>query len=274
MLFGTGSLLYRLYNISRSLTISRYTMLTDNQLLRYSRQVLLPDLDISGQEKLLASHVLLIGLGGLGSPIAMYLAGAGVGTLTLADFDEVDISNLHRQIAHSTADIGINKAQSAKNTVLAINPDIAVQTIEKSIGEAGMLDYIKDKQVDLIVDATDNFASRHAINRLSLAAQIPLVSGAAIRLEGQISVFDPHQADSPCYACLYPENGDMAETCAQAGVLGPAVGTIACMQATETLKILAEFGQPLVGRVLLFDAKHTEWRSLTLKKDPQCAVCG
>ncbi len=249
-------------------------MLTDDQLQRYSRQVLLPDLDITGQEKLLASHVLLIGLGGLGSPIAMYLAGAGVGQLTLADFDDVDISNLHRQIAHSTDDIGINKAQSAKNTVLAINPDISVRTIEKSIGEAAMLNYIKDKQVDLIIDATDNFASRHAINRLSITANVPLVSGAAIRMEGQMSVFDPRHPDNPCYACLYPENSDAAETCAQAGVIGPAVGVIACMQAMEALKVLTEFGEPPVGRILFYDAKNAEWRSVKLKKDPYCAVCG
>lgn len=249
-------------------------VLDDNQLQRYSRQILLPDIDISGQEKLLSTHVLIIGLGGLGSPVAMYLAGAGIGHLTLADFDVVDVSNLHRQIAHSSADIGVNKAQSAKNTVLAINPDISVNTIEKSIGESAMLAYIKDNSVDLIIDATDNFASRHAINRLSLAAKIPLVSGAAIRMEGQISVFDPRIPDGPCYACLYPETDDSEETCAQAGVVGPAVGVIACMQAMETLKILAEFGEPLVGRVQLYDAKTCEWRCLNLKKDPKCGVCG
>ncbi|NOX27884.1 MAG: molybdopterin-synthase adenylyltransferase MoeB [Gammaproteobacteria bacterium] len=249
-------------------------MLNDDQLVRYSRQILLPDIDISGQEKLLSAHVLIIGLGGLGSPVAMYLAGAGIGRITLADFDVVDITNLHRQIAHGTEDIGTNKAHSAKATLNNINPDIEIDCIDNHIDENALLQHVLDQAVDVIVDATDNFTSRHAINRISIASNIPLVSGAAIRMEGQISVFDPRDRSNPCYACLYSEDGDNNETCSQAGVVGPAVGAIASLQAMETIKLIANFGQTLVGRVQLFDAKQCEWRSLNLKKDPKCGVCG
>ncbi|MBL1433059.1 MAG: molybdopterin-synthase adenylyltransferase MoeB [Gammaproteobacteria bacterium] len=248
-------------------------MLNDHHLIRYSRQILLPDIDIAGQERLLAAHILIIGLGGLGSPAAMYLAGAGVGRITLADFDVVEVSNLHRQIAHGTDDIGINKAHSAKSTLTGINPTIQIDCIDHPIDEPSLQAYVVNNNVDVIIDATDNFASRHAINRVSIAAQVPLVSGAAIRMEGQISVFDPRNDTSPCYACLYSENGGNAENCAQAGVIGPAVGVIASLQALETLKLLIGFGQTLVGRVQLFDAKHAEWRTLNLKKDPKCPVC-
>ncbi len=249
-------------------------MLNDDQLVRYSRQILLPDIDISGQEKLLSAHVLIIGLGGLGSPVAMYLAGAGIGRITLADFDVVDITNLHRQIAHGTEDIGANKAHSAKATLSNINPDIEIDCIDNHIDENALLQHVLDQAVDVIVDATDNFTSRHAINRISIASNIPLVSGAAIRMEGQISVFDPRDRSNPCYACLYSEDGDNNETCSQTGVVGPAVGAIASLQAMETIKLIANFGQTLVGRVQLFDAKQCEWRSLNLKKDPKCGVCG
>ncbi|MBL1294288.1 MAG: molybdopterin-synthase adenylyltransferase MoeB [Thiotrichales bacterium] len=249
-------------------------MLNDDQLVRYSRQILLPDIDISGQEKLLSAHVLIVGLGGLGSPVAMYLAGAGIGRITLADFDVVDITNLHRQIAHGTEDIGTNKAHSAKATLNNINPDIEIDCIDNHIDENALLQHVLNQAVDVIVDATDNFTSRHAINRISIASNIPLVSGAAIRMEGQISVFDPRDASNPCYACLYSEDGDNNETCSQAGVIGPAVGAIASLQAMETIKLIANFGQTLVGRVQLFDAKQCEWRSLNLKKDPKCGVCG
>lgn len=248
-------------------------MLNDDQLLRYSRQILLPDIDIAGQKKLLAAHVLIIGLGGLGSPVAMYLAGAGIGRLSLADFDSVDISNLHRQIAHGTNDIGTNKAHSAKATASNINPDIEINCIDQRIDEQALLRYVLNEQVDVMVDATDNFASRHAINRISLASKTPLVSGAAIRMEGQISVFDPRRNDSPCYACLYSEAGGDAENCSQTGVIGPVVGTIASLQALETLKLIIGFGTNLVGRLVIFDAKHVEWRTLKLKKDPLCPVC-
>lgn len=248
-------------------------MLNDDQLVRYSRQILLPDIDISGQEKLLSAHVLIIGLGGLGSPVAMYLAGAGIGRITLADFDVVDITNLHRQIAHGTEDIGTNKAHSAKATLNNINPDIEIDCIDSHIDENTLLQHVLDQAVDVIVDATDNFTSRHAINRISIASNIPLVSGAAIRMEGQISVFDPRDRSNPCYACLYSEDGDNNETCSQTGVVGPAVGAIASLQAMETIKLIANFGQTLVGRVQLFDAKQCEWRSLNLKKDPKCSVC-
>ncbi len=247
--------------------------LSDAQLTRYSRQVLLPDIDMAGQEKLLAAHVLIIGLGGLGSPVAMYLAGAGIGRLSLADFDDVELSNLHRQIAHSSDDIGSNKAHSARATAESINPAIKIDCIDTTIDEQTLLRYLTDERVDVIVDATDNFSSRHAINRVSVANRVALVSGAAIRMEGQISVFDPHQKSSPCYACLYPEIGDNAENCSQSGVIGPAVGVIASLQALETLKLIIGFGTNLVGRLLLFDGKHSEWRTLKLKKDPNCPVC-
>lgn len=249
-------------------------MLNDEQLIRYSRQILLADIDIAGQQRLLGAHVLVIGAGGLGSPVALYLAGAGVGHLTLADGDRVELSNLHRQIAHTHAAIGRNKAVSASTTARAINPDITIDCLESYVDEAALQTYLKKHAVDVVVDASDNFATRHAINRACLAAKIALVSGAAIRMEGQLSVFDARRDDSPCYACLYAEDGASDERrCSDAGVLGPVVGAIASLQAIETLKLLLDIGDKLVGRLLLFDGKAMEWRSLQLKKDPHCPVC-
>lgn len=244
--------------------------MNDNQLLRYSRQIMLPDIDIEGQEKLLAARVLVVGLGGLGSPVAMYLAAAGVGHLLLADFDKVDLSNLQRQIIHSTEKINTNKAQSAASTLRELNPDIEITTIEKLLDEEALKHWIS--QVDLVVDCTDNFQTRFAINRMCVQTKVPLVSGAAIRLEGQVAVFDPRKNNSPCYACLFEETSDDL-SCAANGVLAPLVGVIGSLQAIEAIKLLVGFGTNLAGRLLLFDARHMQWREISLRKDRQCAVC-
>ncbi len=244
--------------------------MNDDQLLRYSRHIMLPDLDIDGQEKLLASHALIIGLGGLGSPVAMYLAAAGVGELTLVDFDSVDLSNLQRQIAHSSERIGVNKAQSAAQTLSALNPDINIHVIEQRLDGECLQQLVAG--VNLVLDCTDNFATRFAINAACVAARVPLVSGAAIRLEGQVSVFDSRQPNSPCYRCLYEESTDDL-TCAANGVLAPLVGVIGSLQALEALKLLAGFGDSLAGRLQLFDARRGQWREMKLPRDPECPVC-
>jgi molybdopterin-synthase adenylyltransferase len=244
--------------------------MNDQQLLRYSRQIMLPDIDIEGQEKLLAAKVLVVGLGGLGSPVAMYLASAGVGHLILADFDKVDLTNLQRQIAHTTDRIGENKAQSVAKTLHELNPDIQITCIERMLDAESLLEQVK--QVSVVVDCTDNFQTRFAINVACVAARVPLVSGAAIRLEGQITVFDFRKDISPCYACLYEENSDDL-TCAANGVLAPLVGVIGSMQALETIKLICGFGTSLAGRLLIFDARHLEWREIKLKKDQSCSVC-
>ncbi len=244
----------------------------DQQLLRYSRQIMLPDVDIDGQEKLLGSRVLIMGLGGLGSPVAIYLAAAGVGHLVLADFDTVELTNLQRQIVHGSDDIGRSKVESARDSLLANNPEIEVSCI------AGVMDDEELEQqvrlADAVVDCTDNFAVRFAINAACVKQQTPLISGAAIRLDGQLAVFDSRDPESPCYRCLYQEGDDAQLTCSESGVIAPLVGMIGTTQAMETLKVLIGFGKPLVGRLLLLDAKNLEWRSLKLKRDPQCPTCG
>jgi adenylyltransferase/sulfurtransferase len=244
--------------------------MNDNQLLRYSRQIMLPDVDIEGQEKLLAARVLIVGLGGLGSPVAMYLAAAGVGHLVLADFDAVDLTNLQRQIVHGTSRVGENKAISAAKTLRELNPDIHITCIEKMLDTDNLFDQVK--QSTLVIDCTDNFQTRFAINAACVNAKVPLVSGAAIRLEGQITVFDFRQDDSPCYACLYEENSDDL-SCAANGVLAPLVGVIGSMQALEAIKLICGFGTSLTGRLLIFDARHLEWREIKLRKDHHCQVC-
>lgn len=244
--------------------------MNDEQLLRYSRQIMLPDVDIDGQERLLASHALVIGLGGLGSPVAMYLAAAGVGQLTLVDFDQVDLSNLQRQIAHTSARIGVNKAASAAQSLRALNPDIQIQVVEQRV-DAELLKALVTR-AHVVLDCTDNFRARFAINAACVAAKKPLVSGAAIRLEGQLSVFDSRQPHSPCYRCLYEESADDL-SCAANGVLAPLVGVIGSLQAQEALKLLAGFGETLTGRVLLWDARYSQARELRLPKDPACPVC-
>jgi len=244
--------------------------MNDNQLLRYSRQIMLADVDIEGQEKLLAAKVLIVGLGGLGSPVAMYLAAAGVGHLILADFDEVDLTNLQRQIVHSTSRISENKAKSAAKTLSELNPEIQITCIEKMQDAESLFTQVK--QVNVVVDCTDNFQTRFAINAACVAAKVPLVSGAAIQLEGQITVFDFRNPAAPCYACLYQEDSDNL-TCAANGVLAPLVGVIGSMQALETIKLICSFGTTLSSRLLLFDARHIEWREIKLTKDSQCSVC-
>ncbi|QLE98734.1 HesA/MoeB/ThiF family protein [Neptunomonas phycophila] len=246
-------------------------MLSDNQLLRYSRQIMLGDVDIEGQQRWLDSRVLILGMGGLGSPVAMYLAAAGVGHLVLVDDDQVEMTNLQRQIAHNTASIGQSKVESAAATLAQINPDIEVTTRAERLDEAALMEQVAN--VDLVVDCTDNFTTRFMLNRACVAHKKPLVSGAAIRMEGQISVYHPGVEGSPCYQCLYKEGEDEALTCSEAGVLSPLVGIIGSMQALEALKVLASIGTPLIGRLLLLDAKHMEWRSLKLSPDPECPTC-
>jgi adenylyltransferase/sulfurtransferase len=243
---------------------------TDAELLRYSRQILLSDFGIEGQARLRASSVLVVGLGGLGSPVAMYLAAAGVGRLVLADFDAVDLSNLQRQIIHTTARIGRPKAESARVALAALNPDVELVTVKRSLVEETLPDIVAD--VALVLDCCDNFATRFAVNAACVTAGVPLVSGAAIRLEGQVTAFSG-QPGGPCYQCLYPRDGGVEETCSTNGVLAPVVGIIGSIQATEAIKILTGLGEPLFGRLLLLDAALMQWRSLRLPSDPRCPIC-
>ena len=246
--------------------------MNDDQLLRYSRHIMLPEIEIEGQDRFIAAKVAVIGLGGLGSPVAMYLAASGIGELTLVDDDAVDNSNLQRQIAHGEADIGQAKVNSAMQTIDQLNSDTRVTTIDHRLDEAQMNQLCDE--VDVVVDATDNFLTRFLINDACIRASTPLVSGAAIRMEGQISVFDFRDPDSPCYRCLYNEGSDEELNCAQNGVAAPLVGVVGCVQAMETLKLIGGFGEPLTGWVLYFDAKRMEWRKFKLKRNPNCPSCG
>lgn len=240
-------------------------------LLRYSRQILLPDFGIEGQERLRDARVLLIGLGGLGSPIALYLAAAGVGTLILADQDEVDLSNLQRQVLHDQGQVGRSKVDSAIERLHALNHDTRLIPARGHLAFDALRDLAAE--VDLIIDASDNFPTRFAANRASLAAGVPLVSGAAIRAEGQLTAF-PGKPGGPCYQCLYPpEASEPDGGCAANGILAPVVGIIGSLQACEAVKILAGVGTPLFGRLLLFDARQMQWRELRLGSDPQCPAC-
>lgn len=245
--------------------------MNDAQLLRYSRQILLPGFGIEGQERLRAASVLVVGLGGLGSPVAMYLAAAGVGRLVLADFDAVDLSNLQRQLLHTTERIGMPKADSARIALAALNPEVRIETVKRSLTEETLPDLVA--KVDLVVDGSDNFATRFAVNAACVAAGRPLVSGAAIRMEGQVATFSG-QRGGPCYQCLYPRDLGLDETCSTNGVLAPLVGIIGSIQATEAIKVLTGLGEPLCGRLLLLDAAAMEWRSLRLSADPACPICG
>ncbi len=246
--------------------------MNDDQLLRYSRQIMLPYVGIEGQEKLLNSRILIIGMGGLGSPIAMYLASAGVGHLVICDFDEVDLSNLQRQIIHSSHQrIGTNKADSAKKTLLQLNPEIQVTALSSKLSESSLAEQVK--QADVVIDGTDNFDSRFLLNKVCFSTQTPLVSGAAIRMEGQVIVF-ANQGEGPCYRCLYKDDAnDIATTCSENGVLSPVVGIIGSVQAVEAMKIILSIGKPLYSRLLLLDAFTMDWRTLKLPADPQCPVC-
>ncbi len=242
----------------------------DNQLLRFSRQIMLPAIGIEGQEKLLESRVLIVGLGGLGSPAAMYLAAAGVGELVLVDFDVVDLTNLQRQIIHTTDRIGAKKVASAQQSLQNLNPECRITTIDRMLEPEEMAEQIAN--VDLAVDGTDNFTTRFAINSACVASRTPLVSGAAIRMEGQVSVFTGQPGD-PCYHCLYGSGSEVNETCSENGVLAPVVGIIGSIQATEAIKVLTGAGTTLNGKLMLLDALHMQWRTLKLKVDPDCPVC-
>ncbi|MEW5792161.1 MAG: HesA/MoeB/ThiF family protein [Pseudomonadota bacterium] len=246
----------------------------DQELLRYSRQILLPGIDVAGQERLLASRVLILGLGGLGSPVAQYLAAAGIGELWLADGDRVDWSNLQRQIVHDEAHVGMNKAESAALRLRALNPAVRLRLLPTFADADTLPAWVA--AVDLVLDCTDNFASRFAVNAACRAAGKPLISAAAIRFEGQVYTFDPRLADSPCYACLYPPHlADSGEdTCSRSGILGPMVGLLGSLQALEAVKLLAGLGSALAGQVLMVDGLTQEWRRMRLPKDPACAVCG
>ena len=245
----------------------------DTELLRYSRHILLDELGVEGQEKIRKAHVLIIGAGGLGSPASLYLAASGVGRLTLCDGDTVDLTNLQRQIALRMSDLGHNKALATRQSLLAINPDVEIVTLtERLSGEA------LSQQVALahvVLDCSDNFATRHAVNRACVLHRKPLVSGAAIRFDAQITVFDPRAADSPCYECLYPENAvDEEVRCAVMGVFSPLVGIVGATQAAEALKLLVGMGQSLAGRLLILNALSMEWQQIRLPRDPCCKVCG
>jgi adenylyltransferase/sulfurtransferase len=247
-------------------------VLTDPELLRYSRQILLQQVDIDGQLRLKQSRALIVGLGGLGSPVALYLAAAGVGELHLADFDTVDLTNLQRQIIHDSPSVGQSKVDSAMARLTAINPEITLVPHRTALDEDSLAAAVQS--VDLVLDCSDNFTIREAVNAACVAAGKPLVSGAAIRLEGQLSVFDPRRAESPCYHCLYGHGSESELTCSEAGVIGPLVGLVGSLQALEALKLLAGFGEPMVGRLLLIDALGTRFRELKVKRDPGCSVCG
>jgi len=247
--------------------------MNDEELLRYSRQIMLPEIDIAGQQKLNDARVLIVGVGGLGSPIAMYLAAAGVGHLILADADTVELSNLQRQIIHDTSNLGTSKVGSAKARLRQINPNTSVKVVCEQL-DAHML-LSKIDEIDLVIDATDNFAIRYALNDYCFEKMIPLVSGAAIRFEGQVTVFDPRDPKSPCYRCLYPET-DGADTelnCAENGVAAPLVGIIGSVQAMEALKLICNIGEGLVGWVQYLDASFMEWQKLKLSRRDDCPVC-
>jgi len=250
-----------------------FSSMNDEQLLRYSRHILLDEIGIEGQEKLLSSHVLIIGAGGLGSPVALYLGSAGVGRMTLVDHDRVEATNLQRQIAHTVARIGDFKAESVVQAVAALNSDVKVIPITERADDA-LLDRLV-REVDLVLDCTDNFATRHAINRACVKHGKPLVSGAAIRFDGQVTVYDPRSAESPCYACVFPETDLLEETrCSAMGVFAPLVGMVGTLQAAEALKLLCGIGQALTGRLLMLDGRGMQWHEMKLARNTACTVCG
>jgi molybdopterin/thiamine biosynthesis adenylyltransferase len=244
----------------------------DRQLLRYSRHLLLDDIGIEGQQRLLDSHALIVGAGGLGSPVALYLASAGVGQITLVDDDTVDLTNLQRQIMHTEARVGQPKVASAEAAIGALNPGVRVRKVAQRADEAQLTELAA--AADVVLDCTDNFATRQALNRACVATGRPLVSGAAIGFDGQISVYDPRRAASPCYACVFPPTQAVEEArCATMGVFAPLVGIIGTLQASEALKLLCGIGEPLVGRLLMLDARRTEWTELRVPRQADCPVC-
>jgi molybdopterin/thiamine biosynthesis adenylyltransferase len=247
-------------------------MLTDSEILRYSRHLLLEDVGEPGQKSLKNSKVLIIGMGGLGSPAAMYLAAAGVGRLVLSDFDQLDVSNLQRQIAYQTSDIGVDKVTLMQNRLQAINPESRVRTINKQMSSAQLS--MELMMADLVLDCTDNMSSRQMINAACVNAKVPLIVGAAIRLEGQLMLFDHSQPDAACYHCLFPSNEEQVLNCSNSGVLGPVVGTIGTMQALEAIKYIVGLPSGIKNKLKLFDGKTLDWQTFSINKDPNCSVCG
>ena len=244
----------------------------DSQLLRYSRHILLNELGVEGQERILRGRALVIGVGGLGSPAALYLATAGIGHLTLVDHDTVDLTNLQRQIIHTQAGIGQLKVDSARAALLAINPTLHITTLAQRADAQALDDLVAD--ADVVLDCSDNFATRHALNAACVRHRVPLVSGAAIRFDGQLAVYDPTCSDSPCYACVFPPDNNFEETrCATMGVFAPLVGIIGSMQAAEALKLLSGAGKPAVGRLLMLDGRDMSWSDIRLPRNPHCPVC-
>jgi len=244
----------------------------DNQLLRYSRHILLDEIGIEGQQRLMAAHALVIGAGGLGSPVALYLGTAGVGRLTIVDHDTVDLTNLQRQIAHNLARVGRPKAESARDTIAAINPDVQVDPLSERADAARLDALVRD--ADVVVDCSDNFATRHAVNAACVAHRKPLVAGAAIGFDGQVSVYDARDPTAPCYACLFPAEAAFEEVqCSTMGVFAPLVGIIGSVQAAEALKLLAGIGSSLAGRLQMLDARTMEWHEVRLQRNLNCAAC-
>ncbi len=247
--------------------------MNDAQLLRYSRHIFLEELGIEGQQKLLASHALIVGAGGLGSPVALYLGSAGVGQITVVDHDTVDATNLQRQIAHTLADVGKPKAESIQQSVANLNPDVRVNVLTQRADDAMLGDWVR--RADVVIDCTDNFATRHAINRACVAHRRPLVSGAAIRFDGQVTVYDPRDVASPCYACVFPESQALVEAqCASMGVFAPLVGIIGSTQAAEALKLITHVGRALTGQLMMLDAKSMTWSVIHMPRNTDCTVCG
>ncbi|MFA5017550.1 MAG: molybdopterin-synthase adenylyltransferase MoeB [Methylobacter sp.] len=246
--------------------------MNDNQLLRYSRQIMLPQVDIEGQQKLLAASVLIVGAGGLGSPAAIYLAAAGVGNIAIYDNDVVDLSNLQRQIAHHTPDIGTDKVISTRQTLNRLNPEVKIRAVKQRL-EGEQLDY-EVRLADVVLDCSDNFSTRFAINSACVKQQTPLVSGAAIRFEGQVTVFTPGINNSPCYNCLYNSDGEELQNCATNGVIAPITGIVGSIQALEAMKLIMNIGEALTGRLLLLDGLTMEWNTMKLRKNANCPTCG
>jgi molybdopterin/thiamine biosynthesis adenylyltransferase len=246
--------------------------MNDNQLLRYSRHILLDDIGIEGQARLLAAHALIIGAGGLGSPAALYLAASGVGRITLVDDDVVDLTNLQRQVMHTSGRIGMPKVHSGRAALNAINPEVNVTVVNERAGPGQLLELARGASV--VLDCSDNFATRHALNRACVAAGVPLVAGAAIRFDGQLSVFDTRHEDCPCYACLFPEDSGAEDAaCSTMGVFAPLVGIVGTVQAAEALKVLLGIGEPVRGRLLLLDGRAMEWTSVKTARNLSCPVC-
>ena len=246
--------------------------MNDHELLRYSKQIMLPQIDIEGQQKINDSTMLIIGMGGLGSPTALYLAAAGVGHIVIADFDQVELSNLQRQIIHSTSDIGDDKVNSAKTKLLDLNPNITVTVVNEIMHSDNLVSLIKD--VDIVLDGTDNFESRFEINKACVECHKPLISAAVIRFEGQISVFKGYEVDQPCYQCLYSEQGDGRESCVENGVLAPVAGLVGTIQALQAIKVLLGLGEQLCGELLLIDGLDLSFRKVKIVKDSECPICG